>query len=197
MADFSIAVTDNNIRVSETGSTDSLTVVLDRQPLSNVVLVVASQDTDEATVNKSQLQFTPQNWNAPQTVVVTGVDDDAVDGTQATDVTVQINVGQSNAAFANVGLQSIAVETLDNDAAGFTITESNNETVVNESGTTDSFHVVLDRRPLSNVVIGIEGSDSDEAVANRQSLTFTPQDWDQPQTVIITGQDDILIDGDQ
>ena len=52
--------------VSESGTTDTLTVVLDSQPDSNVVLTVASGDTDEATVDKSTLTFTPVTWNAVQ-----------------------------------------------------------------------------------------------------------------------------------
>ena len=43
----------------------------------DVVLNVTSGDTGEATVSPSTLTFTAANWNQPQTVTVTGVDDAA------------------------------------------------------------------------------------------------------------------------
>ena len=47
---------------------------------SDVVLTVTSGDTGEATVAPATLTFTTANWNSPQTVTVTGVDDAVVDG---------------------------------------------------------------------------------------------------------------------
>ncbi len=41
---------------------------------------LSSLDTTEGTVSPAILTFTPGNWDAEQTVTVTGVDDLAVDG---------------------------------------------------------------------------------------------------------------------
>ena len=41
--------------MSETGTTDTFTVVLDAEPDSNVVILVSSADTGEATVNVASL----------------------------------------------------------------------------------------------------------------------------------------------
>ena len=73
---FTIAETEGETRVSESGTSDTFTVVLDAEPCSNVVLRVTSQDTGEAVVDQASLTFTPHNWDEPQTVTVTGVDDD-------------------------------------------------------------------------------------------------------------------------
>ena len=39
-----------------------------------------SGDATEGTVTPAAVTFTPDNWNAPQTVTVTGVDDQEADG---------------------------------------------------------------------------------------------------------------------
>jgi len=43
-----------------------------------VVFDISSADITDATVDLSTLTFTPANWNVPQTITVTGVDDSAV-----------------------------------------------------------------------------------------------------------------------
>ena len=60
------------------------------------------------------------------------------------------------------------------DAAGFTITEiGGGSTSVNESGTTDTFTVVLDSQPLTNVVLTVASSNTGEATVSPATLTFT------------------------
>lgn len=70
-------------------------------------------------------------------------------------------------------------------------------TVVDESGTTDTFTVVLTAQPQSNVVIDVTSGDLGEATVDKAQLTFTNANWDSAQTVTVTGVDDALIDGDQ
>ena len=86
--------------------------------------------------------------------------------------------------------------TTDDDVAGFTITESNGSTGVTESGTTDTFTVVLDAEPTSDVVLTVTSSDPGEATVT-STLTFTSANWDTPQTVTVSGADESIIDGDQ
>ena len=94
VAGFTVAQTGGSTSVAETGTTDTFTVVLTAQPASNVVLTVTSSDTGEATVN-SPLTFTSGNWNTAQTVTVTGVDDNLVDGTITSVITVAIDPNNS------------------------------------------------------------------------------------------------------
>ena len=60
-AGFTITQTDGSSSVTEGGSTDLITVVLDKGPLTDVVITVASSDTGEATVSNSTLTFTSLN----------------------------------------------------------------------------------------------------------------------------------------
>ena len=72
------------------------------------------------------------------------------------------------------------------DAPGFTVAESGGSTSVNESGTTDTFTVVLNSKPAGNVVITASSSDSGEATVGAP-LTFTTGNWNTPQTITVTG----------
>lgn len=68
--------------------------------------------------------------------------------------------------------------------------------VTTESGGTAAFDVILDSQPVADVTIGISSMDSSEGTVDPISLTFTPANWDTPQTVMITGVDDTVEDGD-
>ena len=192
-AGFTIVESGGSTSVDESGTTDTFTVVLDAQPASDVVLTVTSSDTGEATVN-TPLTFTPLNWDTPQTVTVTGIDDNIIDGTISSTITVSVNDGSSDNDFDSVADQTVTATTTDDDVAGFTVAETGGSTAVAETGTTDTFTVVLDAQPSSDVVLDITSSDTGEATVSG-SLTFTPANWDTPQTVTVTGVDENIIDG--
>ena len=150
VAGFTIAQSGGSTSVAETGTTDTFTAVLNAQPASNVVLSISSADTGEATVTSS-LTFTSANWNTPQTVTVTGVDDNLIDGTQTTTITAAVLDVVSDDAFDSVADQTVSVTTTDNDVAGFTIAQTGGSTSVNESGNTDTFTVVLNAQPAETL----------------------------------------------
>ena len=66
-----------------------------------------------------------------------------------------------------------------------------------EDGTTANFTVVLDIQPASDVVVDITSSDIGEVTVSPSQLTFTAPNWDQAQTITLTGVDDADIDEDQ
>ena len=58
-------------------------------------------------------------------------------------------------------------------------------------GETVSYSVVLDSLPEEDVVVNLSISPSGHLTASAQELTFTPENWDSPQTVTLTaGTDD-------
>ncbi|GIR37543.1 MAG: hypothetical protein CM15mP49_29280 [Actinomycetota bacterium] len=193
VAGFTVDQLDGSVEVTEAGGTDTFTVVLDAQPTSDVVIALTSSDTGEATISGS-LTFTSANWDTPQTVTVTGVDDNLIDGTITSNISVSIIDAISDANFQAVNDQTVSVSTTDDDVAGFTVDQLDGSVEVTEAGGTDTFTVVLDAQPTSDVVITVVSSDTGEATVN-SPLTFTSANWDTPQTVTITGIDDDLVDG--
>ena len=78
---------------------------------------------------------------------------------------------------------------------GFTVVESGGSTSTNENGTTDTFTVVLNSQPNSNVVIDVSSGDATEGSVDKSTLTFSTGNWNVAQTVTVTGLDDGLRDG--
>ncbi|MBE2272335.1 MAG: hypothetical protein IAE80_29135, partial [Anaerolinea sp.] len=65
-----------------------------------------------------------------------------------------------------------------------------------ESGGTAQFTLVLSSQPNADVTIGLSSSDTTEGTVSPESVTFRPLNWDQAQTVTMTGVDDAAADGD-
>ena len=169
--------------MTEGGSTDLITVVLDAQPTSDVVISVVSNDTGEVNLRKPYVYCA--NWDTAQTITVTGVDDDLVDGTQTSTVTLSVVDASSDNDFDGVADQTVSVTTTDDDTAGFTIVETGGSSTVTEGGSTDLITVVLDAQPTSDVVLSVVSADTGEATVSPSTLTFTAN-WDTAQTITVT-----------
>ena len=156
---------------------------------------ITGLDVTEGSLDVTTLTFTPSNWNEVQTVTVTGQDDDEVDGDIAYVLT--LSVDDTNSDDTYDGLSStVDVTNADNDTAGISVTLTDGSTSTSENGTTDSFEVALNTQPASDVVINITGLDATEGSLDVTTLTFTPANWDEAQTVTVTGKNDDEVDGD-
>lgn len=193
VAAFTVTETGNGSIVDENGSTDAVTVVLDFEPISEVVLQVQTDDPSEVSVNPTTLRFGPTNWNTPQSVAIIGVEDPAVDGNVSSALLVKIVPNESQDEFDALPDQVVQITTMDNDTAGFTVSESGTTTAVSESGSTDQVAVVLDAQPLSDVVLSIELTDP-RLRSDITQLTFTAADWDQMQVIALSAVDNDLVD---
>jgi Calx-beta domain len=179
---------------TEAGGTATFTVVLGSPPTADVTIPVSSSNPAEGTVSTPALTFTALNWNVPQTVTVTGVDDFVVDG----DVAYTIVLGPAASAdplYDGLDPADVAVTNMDNDRAGITVTPTSGLTTT-EAGGTATFTVVLTSQPTAAVTIGLSSSNPSEGTVSTSSLTFTPANWNVPQTVTVTGVDDFVVDGD-
>ncbi len=295
--------------VTENGDTEAFTIVLNSRPTENVVFNINSENIKEAKVSKPTLIFTNSNWNIPQEVIITGIDDEEIDSATSSKIIVSVNQesnkdsiyvglltqsltvtnkdneptplvtltttgalvsenGESIVLTANLstilksdteiklsisgtadldqdyslssskitipagstsgsikitgiadklaeesetilikisgvssnsgaienGNQQATVNITDDDTAALKITESEDSTLVNENGSTDTFTVKLGSQPTSDVVVDLTVSDGTEAKISTSSLTFTTSDWNSAKTVTVTGVDDNIYD---
>jgi hypothetical protein len=186
-----IITESGDTHVGESGTTDAFTVKLTTQPATDVVLTVASGDLGEVLVTPSTLIFGRSNWNVPQTVTVRGVDDSADDGDRLTGITIAVLAVVSDDAFDAVPPSIVSVTTIDDDeAAGFSIEETDGHTHVGE-GTTDVFTVALTSQPVTSVVLLVTSGNTGEVIVTPSTLTFTSANWNVPQTVVVRGTDNI------
>jgi hypothetical protein len=78
---------------------------------------------------------------------------------------------------------------------GLNVTPVGNSTTT-EAGGTASFQISLKSQPTANVTLNLTSSDPTEGVvASAPTLTFTPANWNQAQTVTVKGVDDTAVDG--
>ncbi|BFU78688.1 hypothetical protein ALC152_19030 [Arcobacter sp. 15-2] len=111
--------------VDENGTTDSFTVFLDNQPTTDVVIDISNNDTSEVTVDKTSLTFTNANYNTPQTVTLTGVDDADIDGNIQTAITLSINDASSDDMYDNSINKTVTVTTIDDENIAPVVTDIN------------------------------------------------------------------------
>ncbi len=189
----SFTLSKTTASVAETGTTDTFTVVLNSQPSANVTLTLSDNDSSEILYSSS-LVFSTGNWSTAQTVTLTGKDDSIVDGNQTTLLTLTPSSGDGNYNSPTLSAQTVTVTTSDDDSAGFTLSKTTAS--VAETGTTDTFTVVLDSQPSANVTLTLSDNDSSEVLYS-SSLVFSTGNWSTAQTVTLTGKDDSIIDGNQ
>ncbi|HOX57220.1 MAG TPA: DNRLRE domain-containing protein [Candidatus Paceibacterota bacterium] len=189
-----VTVTPNkNLLTTEAGGTAQFTVRVNGypKPTADVTINLASSDTSEGTVDLATLTFTPAEWDVAKTVTVTGVDDGAVDGSQA--YTINLTATSSTDPNYN-GLVpgNVQVINIDNEA-GVALDKTGVTTA--EPNGTDTFTVWLTVAPTADVTLSLSSSDTTEATVSPASLTFTPLDYGTPQVVTVTGVDDWVQDG--
>ena len=192
-----ITLSKTSVTTSENATTDTFTVVLDTIPTADVTIGLSSSATDEAVVSPSSLTFTNANYNTPQTVSVTGVDDGVQDGPQAYMI-ITAPAMSADPEYSGLDATDVTGSNIDNEAGdpGVTVNPAMG-LITTEAGGTDTFTVVLQSMPNADVTIAVASDDTSEGNVDTSSLTFTSANWDTAQTVTVTGADDADIDLNQ
>jgi hypothetical protein len=179
---------------TESGGTATFTVKLASPPTADVTIALASDTPTEGTASPASLTFTSANWRTPQTVTVTGVDDNVPDGPR--DYTIVTSPATSDdGRYSGLDADDVSVTNFDTDP-GVSFVGST-DVVTSESGATATFGVVLNAAPTADVTMTLASSDVGEATVSPAQLTFTAANWNVPQTVTVTGVDDAIVDGTQ
>ena len=168
----------------EGGAPVARSVALTQRPAANATVTVslASDNPDVSFASDAagtsaitQLSFTAANWDTPQTFYTVLADDADVGDDSATVTLVAAGGGLSWGAL------SYAVAIADTDTPG-TLALSG----AAEEGVDSSLSAVLTRRPSANVTATRTGF-SGIVQPSTTSLTFTPANWNVPQTLAVRG----------
>jgi len=110
---------------------------------------------------------------------------------------IQHTAASSDPAYdgAAVTISDVTAQIIDNDAPGVLITETGGTTAVTEAGAGDSYQVVLLTQPAADVTITL--APNSQLTTNPTSLTFTPGNFNQPQTVNVSAVDDAIGQGNR
>jgi hypothetical protein len=124
-----------------------------------------------------------------KTITINAVGDLVIEGDESFTVTL------SNASSgAEITTSSAQGTILNDDQPGIFVSQTSGLST-SESGGSATFTVVLTHAPTSNVVITVTSLNTTEGVVNVSQLTFTSSNWNIAQTVIVTGVDDGVRDG--
>ncbi len=105
---------DGVMVAEENETSDTFTVVLDTLPTDTVTLTLASANA-EVTLDVTTLVFTASNWDTPQTVTVTAIDDTDVEGNHVD--TISFSVTTLDGDYAVLDPSNLSVQIVDNDGS--------------------------------------------------------------------------------
>jgi predicted GH43/DUF377 family glycosyl hydrolase len=128
---------------------------------------------------------------------VTGVDDSSIDGDFPFTITVavdQVNTLDSN--YDPLASKNVTVTNNDNDSPGFNLSANANSLSTTEAGGADTFTVALTSIPANPVTVNFAVTTGAGEVLVTSSVLFAADATAlNAQTVTVTGQDDLNLDG--
>ena len=201
----SAILSGDRLEIAEDGGTATYSLVLTMQPASSIELEpvwrLGVEDIDFSsivTLTPPTLTFTTDNWNTAQMVTVTAVNDEFDNPMDRSRISLvhRISAGDSSnyptggfITRATDGFM-IAVEVTvnDDDTAGITINETEDDTKGVENSGTDTYGVVLDTRPINDVTVTVQPGSG--VTVSTMTLTFSTDTWNTAQIITVTGMDD-------
>ena len=192
----------------------SYTVRLSSEPTQDATVTITSNDTTAVTVDdtdgdslngvQNTLTFTNTNWNTPQTVTLTAAEDD--NGVPESATITHTSSTSSASEYTNLSA-TLTANTADDDTPSF-VFDADPDTANDQSGplaldelssstaNSDDYTVRLYTQPTRTVTATIASNtpsvtvDTAPASGDQNTLTFTATNWNTPQTVTLTAQQD-------
>ncbi len=203
------------------------TIVLNTQPTHDVMVRIMLPDNIPANLTLSSvvsliqepsesitLNFLPENWNFPQALRFTLLDDNVIDENK--NLTIE-HISESKDPNYNDLSRDLTVQTTDNDAPGVIYTVSGGSTELpSDIGLAESeeyqYEISLKTRPQADVIITIslpdfpfelpqsfklasaESTVPDADGLRSVTLTFMPENWNTSQAIRLALQEDTIIE---
>lgn len=176
------------------GGRSAYTVRLDTEPTADVTVTPVSPNTAVATVSEA-LTFTPENWDAAQTVTVTAPDNE-VESPAPYHYVLRI-AHRVGGGYPVAAPPTVKVDVYDNEApllrshTGLSMVERPGDTPWGARFTvrpTRAYHLL----PGTMLTVTAASSDPSVAVVSPAPLTFNRQNRDVPQEIFVRGVNDDL-----
>ena len=180
------------------GGSNTYTVVLTTEPTANVTVSMTTEalsatDITDISIDRTELTFTPSNWNQAQEMTVRAVEDkDAI-----TDDPVTLTHTVSGGGYDDVVVDDVTVTITENDAPELSIADVS----LQENAANMTFTVEMDRESGNLVTVKYATSDGtatagdDYTAVALTTLMFSAGTTSQTFTVPILN--DVLDEGDE
>jgi hypothetical protein len=188
-----VTLSKTSVTTSQAGQTDTFGISLNTQPTADVVIGLSSSDLQQATVSPASVTLTSDNWATPQTVTVTGVNNNVAAGNVAYTI-ITAPVVSADPFYSGLDGQDVSGINIGTNVAGFALNPTN--VVVNESGTTANFTVALTSKPKANVTVNLVSGNPAKGTVSPATLSFTPANYATPQAATLRGVNNLVMDGD-
>ena len=185
-----------DLESDENGDTVSLSVHLNNAPTQDVYITCAVETESpnkEVEVACGEIVFNADNWQTPQSVIITGVNDYLIDGDQKYKVVITTNSGDND--FQGLEATSVELTNLDRTVAGFVISDTTLTTYEDQEQDAAKFTIALSSIPSEAVTLTFASSNEAEGKLDKTSVSFTVENWNVPQEVLVKGVDDVVHDG--
>ena len=175
-------ILDSNINLGEgllyEDSTLPIGVSLNKMPVSDVSLSIVSSDSARVSVSPSLLVFTPENYNATQSFVLSGIDNGILNNPELFDISLTfVNYGNDNVTYNYQ--KPISVTMYDSTREVFFPISS---LTINE-GSSVSYDLSLSTRPVNDLVVSFASGTHIQSI---NDVTFTNENWNLAQTITLT-----------
>lgn len=169
------------------GGSGTYTLVLRSRPAAAVTVSMSAPAGTDLSVDLFPV-FTPSNWNIPQTVTVSAGEDD---DTRNEKDTLTHRTSSTDPNYQRLTLEGVEVRIGDDDGE---LTVSATELRITE-GNSGRYTVALNARPEAAMSVAVAAPSDGDLTVSPTALTFTPDNWNAPQTVTVTvGEDADLSD---
>ena len=176
------------------GGERQVMVMLGSVPTATVTVAVSVSDSTELSVSSASLEFTPGDWNRAQEVVLTGVEDSLVDGTQSARVT--YGFSSSDPVYGNLPDMTQELDVTDADVAGFVVVPQALADIGEDGGTT-SVVLRLSVAAVTDVALAFTSSNEAVATLSPASVGATLRTLGDRATVTVVAVDDSVATGDR
>src|SRR5262249_44101172 len=112
--------TGMNLTTTEADGTATFTIRLNSQPRTNVSITLSNSKPLEGTISPMSVTFTAANWNAPQTITITDVDDHVADGNQVYSIVTAPSTS-TDPAYNGIDTLDVLGTNIDNNSAGIPV----------------------------------------------------------------------------
>ena len=162
------------------------TVRLATEPTGEVTVTVSGHAGTAVTLDKTTLTFAMDNWDTAQTVTVSATQNAAT-------AKVTLAHAVAGADYGSVTAEPVVVSVV--GVAGQQPTlqigvSSSAQTLTVPEGEANSYTLVLGSRPTGDVTVGVTLPAGTDLTLDKTSLTFTMDNWDVAQTVVVTAAED-------
>ncbi len=177
---FNLVLSPASLTVGE-GESATYTVKLALQPTGNVTVTTGGTSGTDLSLNRSTLTFSTGSWNSPQTVRVTARQDENRSHDSET-----ITHTASGGGYGSVS-EDLPVTVTDDDVPDLVFSPASLTVGEGESAT---YTVKLAARPDSDVSLDVDAFSGDNLTLDKYELTFTTNNWNNPQRVRVTAGHD-------